>query len=315
MNANTSDQTGLSQSVLGILYALLAYFTWGLMPVYWKLVSQVPALEMVAHRVVWSALILVILLSLLGRWPVVQTTLGSRQRLSLLFTTAMLISVNWLTFVWAIQHAYILEASLGYFINPLLNIVLGMIFLGERLRPWQTVAVSIAAIGVINLILQLGVVPWIALVLALSFGFYGLLRKIAPVDGLVGLSVETFLIMPFALGYLVCVDLTGKGVFLAVDWGLDVLIAQAGLVTALPLLWFANAAKRLPYSTLGFFQYLAPTCHFLLAVGVYGEAFTWAHTVTFSCIWAALAIYSVDSSVALRYSSTPTGISETNKSL
>jgi chloramphenicol-sensitive protein RarD len=299
MRSNTPATVQPAAPLLGIGYALLAYLAWGLMPVYWKRVAEIPALQMVAHRVVWSVLVLVLLLTLLKRWPAVVETAASRPRLALLSATATLITVNWLTFVWAVQNAYVLEASLGYFINPLFNIVLGMAFLGERLRPGQWVAVLIAGLGVLNLIVQLGTVPWVALTLALSFGLYGLLRKIAPVDGLVGLSVETFLLTPVALAYLLYSDFTGAGAFLRVDWRLDLWVAQAGWVTALPLLWFANAAKRLRYATLGFFQYLAPTCHFLLAVGLYGENLTGAHLVTFSCIWSALVIYSVDTSRGL----------------
>jgi chloramphenicol-sensitive protein RarD len=199
-----------------------------------------------------------------------------------------------------VQNNHVLEASLGYFINPLFTVVLGFVFLRERLRPLQIAAVCLASLGVINLVLALGVVPWIALALALSFGTYGLLRKIAPIEGMVGLSVETMLMFPVALGYLVYVGIDGEGAFLHASWRLDALIAAAGLVTALPLLWFTNAAKRLDYSTLGIVQYLAPSCQLLLAVFVYGEAFTLVHMVTFGCIWTALVIYTTDTTVALR---------------
>jgi chloramphenicol-sensitive protein RarD len=293
-------QAHTSPAFTGIIYALLAYLTWGLMPIYWKFVDRVPAVQMVAHRVIWSVLVMIVLLHLLKRWSSVAAILRDRKRTLLLLGTAALISVNWLTFVWAVQQGKVLEASLGYFINPLLNVVLGMLFLGERLRPWQILAVGLATAGVGYFIVRLGIVPWVALALASSFGSYGLLRKIAPVDGLVGLAVETFLLAPFALSYLLYVDIVGTAVFLRDGWRLDLLIAQAGWITALPLLWFANAAKRLRYATLGFFQYLAPSCHFLLAVGLYGETLTQPHRVMFGCIWTALAIYTTDSARALR---------------
>ncbi len=298
----TSDgpATNSNGPLAGIGYALLAYSAWGLMPIYWKLVDQVPALQMLAHRVVWSVLVLAVLVGLFRRWSSLRTTLRSRQHVLLLLITATLISFNWLTFIWAVQNNHVVEASLGYFINPLFNVVLGFVFLRERLRPWQIAAVCLASLGVINLMLTIGVVPWIALALALSFGTYGLLRKMAPVEGLVGLSVETVLMFPVALGYLVYVGFDDKGAFLHAGWRLDTLIAAAGLITALPLLWFTNAAKRLDYSTLGIVQYLAPSCQLLLAVFVYGEAFTVVHMVTFGCIWTALAIYTTDTTFALR---------------
>ncbi|MDQ2694983.1 MAG: EamA family transporter RarD [Pseudomonadota bacterium] len=289
-----------SEPLLGAFYALLAYLTWGLMPIYWKAVSEVPPLEMVAHRVVWSVLVLAVLLSVFRRWPEFLATLRDRRRMLLLAGTAVLITGNWLGFIWAVQHDRVMEASLGYYINPLLNVVLGVAVLGERLRPWQTVAVAVAALGVLNMILQLGVVPWIALGLALTFGVYGLLRKTAPVDGLVGLAVETLLLAPLALGFLIHAGWQGTGRFLASGWQTDLLIIQAGLITALPLLWFANAARRLRYSTLGFIQYLAPSVQLWLAVAVYQEPFTLTHLLTFGCIWLALVVYTADASLALR---------------
>lgn len=305
MKNNASHGPETNPVLAGVVYALLAYLSWGLMPIYWKLVVAVPALQMVAHRVVWSVLVLVLLLSLFRRWPLLAATLRSWRRCLLLLLTAVLVSGNWLIFIWAVQHDQVLEASLGYFINPLLNVALGMIFLRERLRPWQSVAVLIAALGVSYQTWQLGELPWVSLALAFSFGIYGLLRKVATVDGLVGLSLETLLLLPFAAAYLIYVDNRGEGVFLRAGWQMDVLIVLAGLATALPLLWFANAARRLRYSTLGLFQYLAPSCQFLLAVAVYGEPFSRVHLVSFGCIWLALAIYTIDSSLALRRQAPP----------
>ncbi len=299
MDAATGDHRD-PQLTAGALNALLAYGAWGLMPVYWKLVSAVPAPQMVAHRVVWSVVVLAVLLGAFRRWRVFARCLASPRQLLLLLLTATLIAGNWLIFIWAVQAGFVLNVSLGYFINPLVNVALGVIVLGERLRPRQGLAVLIAAAGVVYLGWQLGVVPWISLGLALSFAIYGLLRKLAPVDALVGLSVETLLLGPVAAAYLLWCAGTGRGAFPSGQWSLDALVVAAGLATALPLLWFANAARRLRYATLGFFQYLAPSVQLLLAVAVYGEAFTTVHAVTFGCIWAALLLYSADAVAVLR---------------
>lgn len=287
-------------ALAGAGYALLAYLAWGLMPIYWKWVAAVPPLEMVAHRVAWSVLVLLALVAWRRRFGALAAALVNRRDLALLFATAVLVSFNWLTFIFAVQNEYVVEASLGYYINPLLNVVLGMVFLGERLRPWQWLAVVLAALGVGWLTVASGVLPWISLILAGSFGVYGLLRKVAKVDGIIGLTVETLLMLPLTLVYLLYLQAAGAAGFPSGDLTLDLLVPLAGLVTALPLLWFANAARRLRYSTLGFFQYLAPSCQLLLAVLVYGEPFTVHHGVAFGCIWGALAIYTLDTTRALR---------------
>jgi chloramphenicol-sensitive protein RarD len=233
----------------GFLYGLGAFGFWGLTPIYFKAVGQVPALEVMAHRV-------------------------------------------GLIFIWAIQQNRLLEASLGYYINPLVNVFLGMLFLHERLNVRQIVAVTLAAIGVLNLMLAHGTFPWIALALAFSFGFYGLLRKKARVDVMLGLTVETILLTPFALAFLVL--LGANGAFGRANMETDLLLAAAGIVTAVPLLCFLQATQRLALSTVGLMQYLAPTLNFLLAVLLYDEPFTLSHLITFVCIWIALAIYSGD---------------------
>ncbi|HXH02683.1 MAG TPA: EamA family transporter RarD [Candidatus Competibacteraceae bacterium] len=299
MAQDTSAGVSRNQAIVGAAYALLAYSSWGLLPLYWKLLAMVPPIQMVAHRVVWSVLVLAGLITLFQRWPAVQETLRSARRMQVLLSTTVLISANWLLFIWAVQNNRVVEASLGYFINPLVNIPLAMVFLGERLNRWQWLAVSVAVLGVGYQALQLGGVPWVGLGLALTFSAYGLLRKTAPVDGLVGLAVETFLLAPVALGCLVQQDWQGQGVFLRQGWGVDLLITLAGVVTALPLLWFANAARRLRYTTIGFFQYLSPSLALGLAVFAFGEPFTAVHLASFGCIWLALAIYTVDSSLGL----------------
>ncbi len=278
--------TALSPAATGSLYALLAYGSWGLLPLYWKALGGVEAPTILAHRVLWSLGFLALLL-MMRRTPA--TLPLDRRALRLLLVSGLLIGGNWLIYIWAVNAGRVLETSLGYFINPLVNVLLGRLFLGERLRPRQRLAVALAALGVAGLAVGAEGVPWVALSLALSFGFYGLLRKLRPVDPLAGLAVETGLMAPLALAWL----------FLAPapvgDTGADAaLLAGAGIVTALPLIWFAAAAARLRLTTLGFFQYMAPSLHFLLAVFAFGEPVLPVHAFTFGCIWLALALYAQD---------------------
>ncbi len=282
--------TGLA----GILYALAAFGIWGLAPIYFRLIGQVPALEVVAHRVVWAVILLCLASLLKRRGRLLLAELRDARRLLFLSVTALLVSGNWLIYIWSIQNDRLLEASLGYYINPLINVLLGMLFLQERLNLRQGVAVALASIGVLNLIVALGVFPWIALSLALLFGFYGLLRKKAAIDAMVGLTVETILLTPLALAFLVVLALDGNGAFGRSDLATDLLLAGTGLMTAIPLFCFLQGARRLRLSTLGLMQYVAPSLNFLLAVVFYYEPFTWAHFVTFLFIWVALAIYSFD---------------------
>ena len=276
----------------GFLYALGAFGFWGLTPLYFKAVGHVPALEVMAHRVIWAMLLMLVLLLWRRRLRELSPELRNPQRLLFYAATALLVSINWFIFIWAIQHNRLLEASLGYYINPLVNVFLGMVFLHERLNVWQRLAVALAAVGVLNLVIAHGVLPWIALALAFSFGFYGLLRKKARVDVMLGLTVETILLTPLAVTFLLL--LGSQGAFGHSDLGTNLLLVAAGFVTAVPLLCFLQATQRLALSTVGLMQYLAPTLNFLLAVLLYDEPFTLSHLVTFVCIWIALAIYSGD---------------------
>jgi chloramphenicol-sensitive protein RarD len=282
------------RSRAGTLYAFLAFLAWGFNPVYFKVVKDVPVVEVVAHRVVWAILLLTIVVSIGRRWPSILRALFDRRALATLAASTALLSSNWALYVWAVANARILETSIGYFINPLLSVLLGMVFLGERLNRVQMVAVALAALGVANLTWHYGQLPWIALYLAGSFRLYGLVRKTAPVEALGGLFIETLILLPAALAYLFWLAVNGTGTFTRDDLGFDLVLMLAGPVTAFPLLWFAAAARRLKLSTVGFFQYLAPSTQFLLAVFVYGEPFTHAHAVTFPLIWAALALLTVD---------------------
>jgi chloramphenicol-sensitive protein RarD len=278
----------------GVLYAVAAYGAWGVFPVYFKAVRHVPALEVLAHRVLWSVAFLLVLLALGRNWAALAAALRRRRTMARLGVTTGLIAGNWLLFIWAVAHDHLLEASLGYFINPLLNVVLGMVFLRERLNRRQAASVLLAAAGVTYLTLALRAVPAIALLLALSFGLYGLLRKTAAVDPLIGLTVETALLAPAAAVWLVVQMVAGRAVFGSAGPGMNLLLLSAGVLTATPLLWFAAAARRLRFATLGFLQYLSPTGQFLLAVGLYGEPFTRPHALAFGLIWTGLAVYSAD---------------------
>jgi chloramphenicol-sensitive protein RarD len=278
----------------GLAYGIASYGIWGLVPIYFKAVAEVPALEIVAHRVVWSVLILSVVLIVQRRWGEARAAATDPRALRVLLLTTILIAINWFLFIWAVAHDRVLQASLGYFINPLVNVFLGIFFLRERLSRAGAAAVLLAALGVGYLALLGGEFPWIALVLAFSFGLYGLLRKTARVGAVAGLAVETSLMVPAALVYLGWCGARGSLHFGSGSISIDVLLVLSGAVTAVPLICFTMAARLLPLSTMGFLQYLAPSGHFLLAVLVYGEPLGVHHLVTFGCIWTALAIFSVD---------------------
>jgi chloramphenicol-sensitive protein RarD len=274
----------------GVGFAITAYGLWGLAPVYFKLLHFATALEIVAHRVIWSVLVLAVLIFGRRQWRGLLALRG--REFAWLALSGLLISTNWGVYIWALQSGRLVEASLGYFINPLVNVVLGVLFFGEWLRPGQKLALGLAVLGVVNEIVGVGVLPWMGLTLALTFGFYGLVRKRLAVDSAVGLGVETLLMLPAALAYLVVIGAAGGGTLLHGSWSQTLLLAAAGLVTVVPLVSFAAAAGRLPLSTLGFFQYLAPSMTFLLAILVYNEPFHPRQFLTFGCIWAALLIFS-----------------------
>jgi chloramphenicol-sensitive protein RarD len=272
-----------------------AYLCWGFIALYFRVVRHVPPVSLVAFRVLWSVVFLALLLTALRGWDEVGAAVRSRKTLFGLAGSSVLIAGNWIIFVWAVEHAQVMQASLGYFINPLVSVLLGLTFLRETLRPAQWLACALAAVGVAVLTASMGKLPSVALALAMTFGFYGLLRKTIPVGALVGLTIETTLLAPLALAYVLTV--THPAQLSPTTHGL---LALAGPVTALPLLMFAGAARRLRLSTMGFIQYISPTCQLLLAVFVFGEPFTHAQAVSFSLIWAALAVFSVDSALALR---------------
>ncbi|HHT0552301.1 TPA: EamA family transporter RarD [Klebsiella michiganensis] len=288
------------QTRVGILLALAAYFIWGIAPAYFKLIYYVPADEILTHRVIWSFFFMVALISISRQWPQVKRLLKTPKKVFLLALSAVLVGGNWLLFIWAVNNHHMLEASLGYFINPLVNILLGMIFLGERFRRMQWLAVLLAACGVLVQLWTFGSLPIIALGLAFSFAFYGLLRKKIAVDAQTGMLFETLWLLPVAAIYLFGIADSPTSHMRQNSWSLNLLLMAAGVVTTIPLLCFTGAATRLRLSTLGFFQYIGPTLMFLLAVTFYGEVPGADKMVTFAFIWVALAIFVMDAVYTIR---------------
>ncbi|HUG21453.1 EamA family transporter RarD [Piscinibacter sp.] len=289
----------------GIASAALAYVCWGLFPLYFKQLAEVAALEVLAHRVVWSLLFLLVVLTVRRQWAWWRQALRQPKVLGAFAFSALLLSANWLTYIWAVTHGHVVDASLGYFITPLVNVLLGYTVLHERLRPLQWTAVALAGVGVLWLAVQGGELPWIALVLACTFGAYGLLRKTASLGALEGLALETMLLAPAAFALLGWGMLQGSGSFPSADSSTNALLIGIGPVTAIPLLLFAAGARRIPLSTLGLLQYLAPSIQFVLGIWLFHEAFTPTRFVGFCLIWLALAIYSAEGWLRTRTPAAP----------
>jgi len=278
----------------GIIAGILAYTLWGLLPGYWKAIQVVPPLEILCHRTIWSLVFVLLVLAVRKQWAWVRQARASPRTLAMSLGSACLLSLNWFTYIWAVNSGHVVDSSLGYFIAPLVNVLLGVLFLRERLRAWQTVAIGFAAVGVLSLTVGYGAFPWIALSLALSFGFYGLLRKVSPLGSLEGLSLETAALSLLAVVYLVYKEGTGGASFGHAGAATTLLLAGTGVVTALPLLLFAYAARQVTLATVGIMQYISPTFQFFLGVLAYGEPFTPTRLFGFAPIWLALVIYSVD---------------------
>jgi len=294
MSQHAAPATPPHESRKGVAYAFAAYLLWGLLPLYLKLLGDVPALQIVAHRMLWSLALLVVVVLALRRVPAILAAVRTRLTFPMLMLSAALISANWLVYTWAVLNGHVLEASLGYFVNPLVNVALGMIFLKERLRPVQAVAVALAVCGVVLMATAQGGDVWIALALAFSFSFYGLVRKVVAIDALGGLAVETALVGPLALAWLWWVAAEGRAAF-GIDGTRDILLMASGILTAVPLLMFAAGARRLRYATIGLIQYVAPTLVFFQGILLFGEKLTPVHAVTFALIWLGLVIYAADS--------------------
>ncbi|MGD8368807.1 MAG: EamA family transporter RarD [Desulfobacterales bacterium] len=289
-----------NRTLTGLACAVPAYLIWGLNPIYFKALKSVPAFEILLHRILWSFVLLMPAILVQGRFHEFSQALRRKNILIPLSASTLLVGFNWFLYIWAVNADHVLQTSLGYYINPLVNVLLGMVFLKERLTRPQWVAVVLAAVGVANLLVFFGQLPWISLGLAFSFGFYGLIRKTAPVGSVVGLAVETMLLALPALGVLVYLDSLGHGAFLRTGLRTNLLLMAAGLVTAVPLVLFTRGARRLRLATMGFLQYIAPTCTFLLAVFLWKEPLSSIQLLTFVLIWIALAIYSADSAIAYR---------------
>ncbi|HJT07460.1 MAG TPA: EamA family transporter RarD [Stellaceae bacterium] len=286
------------QHRVGLLYALGAFTAWGVvLPIYLKALADVPVLQILAHRIVWGALFAFALVAGLGRRGELRQLLAPRT-MALLSLSALLVTINWVTYIFAISNSHIVETSLGYFMNPLVSVALGMLVLGERLRPLQVAACLVAGIGVAILAAATGGLPWIALTLAFSFGFYGLVRKVVAVESLIGFTFEASVLAPIAALYLLWLWASGQSSFGLATPARDALLLGAGIVTALPLIWFAASARKLPLTTIGLLQFTSPSATFLLGVFVYGEPFSVIEAATFACIWLALLLYVADALLA-----------------
>jgi chloramphenicol-sensitive protein RarD len=283
----------------GILYGLGAYTLWGFFPIYWKLLRNISPLQLIGHRIVWSFILLIGVVLITGQWTEFRATFNARV-FRIYLIASLLIGANWLVYVWAVNAGHILETSLGYFINPLLSVLLGLIVMREKLRRAQWIPIVIAFIGVVYLTITFGRLPWIALGLAFTFGFYGLNKKLAPLSSLQGLTLETGILLIPALVYLGVAEVNGTGAFLHTGIKTDLLMIGAGLVTTVPLLMFASAAKRIPLTMIGVLQYLAPTIQFLIGVFIYDEEFDTTRLIGFSLVWLALVIFWVENYLANR---------------
>ena len=284
----------------GILYGIGAYVLWGFFPIYWKFLHVVPALQVIGHRISWSFIVLILFILLTKQWQDFRAVAFHPKTVATYAIAGVLLSINWLVYVWGVNQGFIVETSLGYFINPLLSVLLGVIFLRERLRLAQWIPVLIAGAGVVYLTFVYGRPPWIALSLAFSFGFYGVVKKLAPLGSLYGLTLETGIVFPAALVYLAVVEINGTGSFLHDTSQVDFFLVGAGVVTTIPLLMFASAARQIPLTVVGLLQYIAPTLQFLIGVFIYKEPFDRSHLIGFGVVWVALVIFWVENYLAHR---------------
>jgi chloramphenicol-sensitive protein RarD len=278
----------------GILAGMSAYILWGLFPIYWRLLEQDPAIEILAHRMVWSLAFMAGLLTVQKEWRWIGKALRNRRTVVVYTLAAILLACNWYIYIWAVNNGYVVEASLGYFINPMVNFLLGVVFLGEKLRGGQVAAVVLAGLGVVYLTVNYGSLPWISLALAFSFGTYGLIKKTATLESMHGFGLETMVLFLPALGYLLYRNAAGIGAFAHQGTLITLLLVLAGPVTSIPLLMFGYAARHIPLSMLGFIQYITPTLQFLLGVFLYLEPFPPARLIGFCIIWLALLVYSLE---------------------
>lgn len=284
-----------NEQTIGILSGAGAYFLWGILPLYWKLVGSVPSEEVLAHRIIWSFVFMMIVLAVMRKMSSfkieLNTIVRQPKKLAAIAFASLFITINWYAFIWAVNHDHVIQTSLGYYINPLISVLLGILFLKERLSFWQLISFLLATIGVLNLVFRFGEIPWVSLILAMSFGLCGLLKKKARLGALTGLTIETLLITPFAFIYLFTVRSSVADALYIQNPVTFSLLLGAGIVTAVPLLLFASGANRISLSMIGFLQYIAPTLMLIQGVFLYGESFTSVHLVSFTLIWAALVLF------------------------
>jgi len=301
------------EKTIGIFFIIGAYTLWGILPIYWKFLDEVPSSEILAHRIVWSFVFISIIVILRKRKQLknfFKVQMSQKKTWFALFLTSLLISTNWLTYIFAVNKGHIVDASLGYYINPLVSVLLGVFVLREKINKLQTFSFILAGIGVLYMTISIGKFPWIALILAFSFGFYGLAKKLIKVDSILGLFLETLFAVPFAIIFLSYLGINGQHSFTTGTVQIDWLLMGSGIATALPLLWFGIGAQKIPLYLLGFLQYIAPTISLFLGVLLYDEAFTIDHIITFTCIWIAIVTFTISN---IRYPMRNLKISTTRK--
>jgi len=279
----------------GVFYAIAAYFMWGLLPLYWKVFQAMGAWEILAHRIVWSVVFVSIIIVVTKRIRKLRESVSGAKMVGALIICSLLISANWLLYIWAVNNDQVMQTSLGYYMNPLITVLMGVIFLKEKMHVGQWISLALASCGVLYITIQYGEFPWVALSLALTFAFYGLAKKLVKLEAIIGLAWETLFVAPIALAYLLMIQINGTQTVSALAWWQVLLLTLAGVGTALPLYWFAEAAARLPLSMIGFIQYLSPTISLLSAIFLFHEPFTTTHMISFSLIWGALIIFTVSS--------------------
>lgn len=277
----------------GVWFGILAYTAWGVLPLYWKLLNLVPALEILSHRILWSFIFIWLIILVTGGWQFVGNAFADKKNILLIFLSGILISINWFTYIWAVNSNHVIEASMGYYINPLVVVLLSVVVIKERLNRWQGIAIILAATGVMIMTVQYGRIPWVSLVLASSFALYGLLKKLVKVDSMTGLALETSIIMPIALAYIISKEVQGVGALGVNPIATSLLLVGSGIVTAVPLLWFGMGTQKIKLSMMGFLQYIAPTISLILGVFVFKEHFPPAHLISFGFIWAGLLVFAV----------------------
>lgn len=288
------------QNRAGIWYGIAAYSVWGFLPLYWKLMVAVPAIEILAHRILWSFVVMAIVVVISGGWKRLVNTLTDKKKLFLMFFCGFTVSANWFTYIYAVNSGHVIEASMGYFINPLVVVMLGVTVFREKLTRWQLTAIILAALGVLIITVHYGQIPWIALLLAGTFAIYGLTKKIAGVDPVTGLVLETSIVMPFALIYIISLEAGNVGALGTVPWLTKIILAGTGIITATPLFLYARGIEKTTFSMMGFLQYIAPSINLFLGIFIFKEYFSLAHFISFCFIWVALAIFTLANTGVLK---------------